>query len=279
MAFVFLDELPIHQELSEFILLQETDDKNFFNRDRILALISRYKMYRGKVGTYNIKNMRKLWEVIAKDLSEIFKITISASKCENKWKVLERNYKAVVDNNNKSGRSRKVFEFEKDFDEIYFNKKNVKPLIILSSDTVCAGFTNREMTVAAVSSSQNESVENIRVTGDIAIGSNAVLAEGSSSSTEPIPVISINETEKQNIPTKKRKVIRKNITYQKRNDILSEMKNDLKDYYKKKLDIEQKKLELREKSLSEKLRRTDLYENHLKECNNQNLPSNPFLLE
>lgn len=68
--------------------------------------------------------MKKLLKVIATELSNIFKITISAAKCENRWKVLERNYKKVVDNNNKTGRGRKTFNYETKFDEI-FGKKTI----------------------------------------------------------------------------------------------------------------------------------------------------------
>lgn len=62
-------------------------------------------------------------------------MTISASKCENRWKSLERNYKKVVDNNNKSGRGRKVFEYEEEFDIIYEKKKNITPTVFLSSNS------------------------------------------------------------------------------------------------------------------------------------------------
>nr|CAI5845430.1 unnamed protein product [Callosobruchus analis] len=56
--------------------------------------------------------MKKLWERVAHELSNKYGPTILPSKCEKHFKVLERNYKKTKDNNNKSGRGRRQFEFE-----------------------------------------------------------------------------------------------------------------------------------------------------------------------
>lgn len=61
--------------------------------------------------------MEKIWELIAKDLSHLFHIKNSASKWENRWKVLERNCRKVVDHYNKLGQVRKMFDYDEEFDE------------------------------------------------------------------------------------------------------------------------------------------------------------------
>lgn len=109
--------LDIHQELSEFVSCRTSTalaEDRFFNvKCHTDALINLYKKYKPKVGTFEIKSMKKLWEWVARDLSNLFRITISATKCENRWKVLERTYKKVVENNNKTGRWLFTFNYYK----------------------------------------------------------------------------------------------------------------------------------------------------------------------
>ncbi|CAH1954221.1 unnamed protein product [Acanthoscelides obtectus] len=124
------DFLPVPDKSSEGKTLE-----CFFTRERTLKLLQLYKVNRKKLGSYEVKNMKKLWEIIAHDLSTEYKITIPANKCENKFKVLERNYKKVIENNNKTGRGRKLFEYEQDMDEIFEKKKNINPVILLSSSS------------------------------------------------------------------------------------------------------------------------------------------------
>ncbi|KAJ8916399.1 hypothetical protein NQ315_014609 [Exocentrus adspersus] len=121
-----MDEPTVHQELREFSLMQsdcKDGSENFFTKLRI-QLIALYKKYKPRLGTTEVRSMKKMFQHIARDMSNIYKVTISADKVENKWKVLERTYKKVNDNNNKTGRGRKIFDFEDDFDEI-FEKKRV----------------------------------------------------------------------------------------------------------------------------------------------------------
>lgn len=66
MAFVFLDGLPIYQEISEFIYLLEIYYKKVFNREWTCIKFT----VQGKCGNLRNKNMRKLWEV---NLSGIIK--------------------------------------------------------------------------------------------------------------------------------------------------------------------------------------------------------------
>nr|CAH7750891.1 unnamed protein product [Callosobruchus chinensis] len=57
--------------------------------------------------------MKKVWEIVADEMTQRFKIKISCGKCENRFKTLERNYKKVLDNNNRTGQGRKVFEYQR----------------------------------------------------------------------------------------------------------------------------------------------------------------------
>lgn len=80
-----------------------------------------------------MKSIKKMWEVIAADFFKNHNIRYSAQHCENRWRVLERNYKKYIENNSKTGRGRKFFEFSKELDEIFMHKKNVHPDILLTS--------------------------------------------------------------------------------------------------------------------------------------------------
>ncbi|KAI4459347.1 myb/sant-like dna-binding domain [Holotrichia oblita] len=60
----------------------------------------------------------------------------TASNCGNRWKHLERTYQKYIDNNKQTGRGRRDFEYAEVMDDILGHKKNIKPLILLSSNTV-----------------------------------------------------------------------------------------------------------------------------------------------
>lgn len=83
--------------------------ENFkWSHQTTLLLLQLYKKYRKQVGTIQIKSLKKMFEEIGKEMEEITGMLIIGSNCENRWKVLERNYKKFIDNSNKTGRSRKV---------------------------------------------------------------------------------------------------------------------------------------------------------------------------
>ena len=81
-----------------------------------------YKKYRNKVGGMEIKNLKKMWEVIATDINKSHNFNVSAAHCENRWRVVERSYKKFIDNNKQTGRGRKVFEYETVLNEIFTQK-------------------------------------------------------------------------------------------------------------------------------------------------------------
>nr|CAI5845178.1 unnamed protein product [Callosobruchus analis] len=46
--------------------------------------------------------MKKLWEIVAGKTNATFECNFTFSQVENRWRVLERNYKKMVDINNKN---------------------------------------------------------------------------------------------------------------------------------------------------------------------------------
>lgn len=214
--------------------------EQFLNdREKTLTLIELFKKYKPKLGSFEVKNMKKMWELIARDLSNMFKVTISATKCENRWKVLQRNYKTVVDNNNKTGRGRKVFQYEEAFDEIYGRKTNIKPPILLSSSETFVSKNNEEFQSICESNTTDEIIEPLP------------------ECRNPEPETAIVQT-RQPERTNKRKRSLKNTdsSYKKRNEILVEMKNDLKNYY-------DKRLEQMERRQNDRERRTTLFADYV----------------
>ncbi|XP_030764837.1 uncharacterized protein LOC115889060 [Sitophilus oryzae] len=226
------------------------------NRQRTLALIDLYKKYKPKVGSYDIRSMKKFWEIVATDISNQFKITISASKCENRWKTLERNYKKVIDNNNKTGRDRKIFEFENEFDTIYGKKKNIIPTVLLSSNSITTAANRNNTSILSItdkSTSPPQSPVFLNIPEDDSENrENTVQVQDNQDTPRAVP----------NTPQQKRKRAVKKMTntYKRRNEILLEMKNDLQQYYKEKSNREEQKLVLQRLRHEDRLKRTSLLE-------------------
>ncbi|KAL1496999.1 hypothetical protein ABEB36_008032 [Hypothenemus hampei] len=134
------------EEVIEFVIMPDTSTSKEYaieNSDSFkwshvntLALIDLYKKYRKDVGSFKIRTLKKMFEEIACQLELTLKQKITASNCENRWKHLERTYKKYVENNNKTGRGRKDFEYATEMNDVLGQKKNVNPIILLSSDTV-----------------------------------------------------------------------------------------------------------------------------------------------
>lgn len=227
--------------MEEFLCIK---DQSYFNRDKTLALIDYYKSLKPKVSTGAIKSMKRLWDIIGREMSNKFKITVSASKCENKFKVfLERTYKKIVDNNNKTGRGRKTFEYEAEMAEIFSKKANVKPVLLLSNTTVVS--ERAQATHIDTSPAVSEAREDT-LCEDIAD------KQGTSSETRSVSAV-------VNTPTSGRKKRpRSNVPYNKRNEILSDIKNDLKKYYEEKLKIDKEKLSIAQEKLEDRKNRTEI---------------------
>ncbi|XP_071054426.1 uncharacterized protein [Onthophagus taurus] len=226
----------------------ESEKDFFFNVNNTRELIKLYGLYRSKVGTSsNLKNINQMWVVIANELSTNG-VTITDVKCQNRWKVLERNYKKLVDNDRKTGRGRKIFEFENEMHEVLGRKRSIHPKVLLSAANEYP--LNEPFPQSHTAPhSETTSTEESRII-NITPSTSQIIQH--SSPIDPNSVtLSIPETPKQ-----KRKA-RPTVTYRKRNDILLEMKNDLKAYYDKKIEYmaakeiyRQRKLEILEEHLA-----------------------------
>ncbi|KAJ8941173.1 hypothetical protein NQ314_010472 [Rhamnusium bicolor] len=88
-----------------------------------------------KVGTLQIRDLKKLWEVIAVEINNILKINVSAAHCENKWRVLGRGYKKYVDNRTKLEEEKNISNLLKRW-MLFLRRKNIHPEILLSNESV-----------------------------------------------------------------------------------------------------------------------------------------------
>ncbi|KAJ8953817.1 hypothetical protein NQ318_006665 [Aromia moschata] len=104
------------------------------NNTRIL--IKLYSRYKTKVGTIKIKTMKHMWDIIAEELQKMLGVIVTPNNCENRWKVLDRNYKTFVNNQTATGRGKKYFEYYEDMEKLFCMKKTVNPDILLSSETI-----------------------------------------------------------------------------------------------------------------------------------------------
>lgn len=201
--------------------MENQTQENFkWSHRTTLLLLNLYKKYRKQVGTFKIKSLKKMFDEIGKEMEQLTGLNISGFNCENRWKVLERNYKKFVDNSNKTGRGRKVFEYSEEMKDILGVKKNIYPQRLLGSSTEHHLDENKE---------NNVEDEGLQLPGPSQ-------PDTSSSSSSQV----------QNTPKKYENKRLKNY-------ILKEIRDDRRAYYKKKLHIE-------ENILKEKIRKNDILE-------------------
>lgn len=116
--------------------VQATSSTIIWSKNQTKVFLDLYQQYRVKVGTSQIKNLKKLWEILAQELNKMLSTNVTAGHTENRWRVLERAYKKHVDNQNKTGRGRQYFEYVEEMEQIFKGKKNVNPVVLLSSESV-----------------------------------------------------------------------------------------------------------------------------------------------
>ncbi|KAF6200121.1 hypothetical protein GE061_006422 [Apolygus lucorum] len=124
-------------EFGDFVILNVDEDENsldriLWSREKTVQLIQAYRAVSPKLGSFEIKRKKQMWEVIARLVGNG-----TANQCENKWKVLIRGYKNIIDHNKKTGRDRwRNHEYAEYLDPIFANKKNINPEIVLTSSSV-----------------------------------------------------------------------------------------------------------------------------------------------
>ncbi|KAF2880861.1 hypothetical protein ILUMI_25316 [Ignelater luminosus] len=95
-------------------------------------------------------------------LNKVFKTKTTTANCENRWRVVDSNYKKYINNNGKTGRGRKNFEFLSEIKEIFGQKKNIDPDTVLSSETVSAITMSNDVPIPSTSNLTNELSNTLR---------------------------------------------------------------------------------------------------------------------
>lgn len=134
----------------------------FFNREKTLALISLFKDYAPQVAIGTIKTKKEMWGTIAGHMTDQFGVSITGPKCENRFKVLERNFKNLELHNSKrykEGLPARRYEFEEELREIFGDK--FKNLTEIKTDKIEPSTSNE--TPAAPTIDVNSQPFTIRV--------------------------------------------------------------------------------------------------------------------
>lgn len=195
-----------------------------------LSLIDLYKLLRKKVGSFEIRSMKRFWEVLASKINKLHGTNFLPANCENRWRVIERNYKKYVDDSQKTGRGRKVFEYANEMDEIFREKRNINPELLLSSDTT--DHLPRERQEHNYSSNGNNTIEQV--------------SSGQNSELQTEVELTNPSTSKNTFPIRKKSVVQKS-------SHLEMMRKDKKEYYAQLLKIHRERVEFERTKFEEKM--------------------------
>lgn len=229
--------------MNEYLILHvENDSRNSFvwSSNTTKMLLDCYKKYREDVGTLKIRNLKRLWEIISLELKSNFNVNVTAANCENRWRVLERNFKKYVDASNKTGSGRRQFGYADEMNEILGKKKNVCPEILLSS--------------TSVSYSNSSTVKE-----------NSEPCENSRENLENSETVNTNSTQKAQCKVMKSRITGKKL---KNSDTLERIRLDRQKYHEQRLNFEREKYEKCLKLETEKLE-IEKKRNELLEENNK----------
>lgn len=76
---------------------------------------------------------KTVWQKVARKLSEKSKLQFTWSQCDTKWKGLQKYYKDVKEHNEKSGNSKKNWEFYSIMNHLLFKKPEINAVATCSS--------------------------------------------------------------------------------------------------------------------------------------------------
>ncbi|XP_067214433.1 uncharacterized protein [Linepithema humile] len=108
------------------------EDVYLWNKKETLLLISLYKEHE-EMFTSGKTKQNLCWKRIATEMAQKG-CNISGKKCCTKFQTLKRTYKQIKDHNNKSGNSRKTWEYLDAMDELCGTKPWIEPISTASSD-------------------------------------------------------------------------------------------------------------------------------------------------
>ncbi|KAI4456750.1 hypothetical protein MML48_8g00017049 [Holotrichia oblita] len=174
--------------------------------------------------------MKKLCELLAEEISTQTERHFSPQDCENRWRVLDRNYKKYIDNKNNTGSGRRYFEFAEEMGELFGKKTNIFPELLLSSDTPAKSFIQTDYRRAV--NNQDDS--------ECAISTEGLMVCNTITSIPAIPTTSTITNDRKLSRALKRHC-GNGLT---RNSGLEGIKKDRDEYQKAKLKLLEKKIQI-----------------------------------
>ncbi|CAH1099682.1 unnamed protein product [Psylliodes chrysocephalus] len=273
--------LTISKSTTAALLCSDSASSITWTKSNTLVLLDVYQKYRTKVGTLEIRNFKRMWEIISSEL-KTRGVMVLENNCENRWRVLERNYKKYVDNKKKTGRGRSFFEYADEMEQILGKKKNINPTVVLSTQTV-SDISSRHQCLPSVTHSKAMSEPVPGCSKDTDEGLDQVITtfepESGGSSTN---IRNENSSENPNRLPQKRKLeqLKKSTARKpryKNNDILEKISVLKENRHKEKMKFEREKFN---KLYELELRKQDSREmklNVLKESNELQKKTNSLL--
>ncbi|KAJ8911900.1 hypothetical protein NQ315_012314 [Exocentrus adspersus] len=239
-----------------------------------LVLLDLYQKYRNKVGTLAIPNLKKMWQIIANGIAQLLNMTFTPAQVKNRWRVVERNYKKYIDNNNKTGRGRKHFDYAKEMEQILGKKTNIRPELVLSQNTVSSLVTlvgPEEKDSGNIDKASDKALNNTSILDTPTINASISVVNTPKATDINTPSTSTDKGVKSIVSTPKHSLnkenegcsIKSNILTKKhrpatRNNILELIRQDRRDYYKDCLKLKREKLELQKQAQTKLEARNEL---------------------
>lgn len=216
--------LNILGELQEYLIIptvSSEDSKIYWTTQNTKILLDLYKLFRKQVGTMKIRNFKKMWETISHEMKQKHQINVTPGHCENRWRVLERNFKKYVDDSKKTGMGRKHFEYREEMYDILGKKKTVCPQLVLSTQTIDHNKNDTEKPGTSITSNPDVSSEVAPKT----------------------TTVSLAEVTSKDEPTiaKKNKIILTRRSVTKNSDVLEKMRCDKRVYQENRIKYEKEK--------------------------------------
>lgn len=89
--------------MEEFLILADVQERDpqdtVWTIERTKSLINYYKLYVPQLRSLNVRNKKEMWKKISENINEEFGTSFKDNNVENRWRVLLRNYKLVIDRN------------------------------------------------------------------------------------------------------------------------------------------------------------------------------------
>lgn len=147
-------------------------DSSFsWNDESTRFFLSLYQENRKLVLCRKLKTFKAMWNHIANKMRDSG-YNVSSLQVENKFKTMERAYKNMLSNNQKTGRGRATCSYESELSKILGNKHNILPVATSSSDGLRIRTNNTVDRTTGINAPQSilhplQSLANKNVTDDI----------------------------------------------------------------------------------------------------------------